>query len=67
VALNQPPSYKIDDYINGEGIDGDGAVVQIDEVYGRTDDELDIGNGVKFYGQSCMTCVEGFDQIIAYQ
>lgn len=59
--------YKIGDYINGEETDESGSVVRFAEVYGRTGDEVDMGNGVKFHGQSFMTCAEGFDQIVAYQ
>ena len=59
--------YKIGDYICGEELDGNCTVTEFDEVYGRTGDEVDMGNGVKFHGQSFMTCAEGFDQIIAYQ
>ena len=59
--------YKIGDYILGENVDNDGAVRGFKEVYGRTGDEVDMGNGIKFHGQSFMTCAEGFDKIIAYQ
>ena len=59
--------YRIGDYILGENIAGDGTVSKFDEVYGRTGDEVDMGNGIKFHGQSFMTCAEGFDKIIAYQ
>ena len=59
--------YKIGDYICGEETDDSRAVIRFDEVYGRTGDEVDMGNGIKFHGQSFMTCAEGFDQIIAYQ
>lgn len=59
--------YKIGDYILGENVDKDGTVKGFKEVYGRTGDEVDMGNGIKFHGQSFMTCAEGFDKIIAYQ
>jgi len=59
--------YKIGDYILGENIGNDGTVKGFREVYGRTGDEVDMGNGIKFHGQSFMTCAEGFDKIIAYQ
>ena len=59
--------YKIGDYILGENTDKDGTVKGFREVYGRAGDEVDMGNGVKFHGQSFMTCAEGFDKIIAYQ
>ena len=59
--------YKIGDYILDENIDEDGTVKGFREVYGRTGDEVDMGNGIKFHGQSFMTCAEGFDKIIAYQ
>ena len=59
--------YKIGDYICGEAMDENYAVTEFGEVYGRTGDEVDMGNGIKFHGQSFMTCAEGFDQIIAYQ
>ena len=59
--------YKIGDYICGEVLDDNLVVTKFDEVYGRTGDEVDMGNGIKFHGQSFMTCAEGFDQIIAYQ
>ncbi len=59
--------YRIGDYILGENTGGDGTVSKFDEVYGRTGDEVDMGNGIKFHGQSFMTCAEGFDKIIAYQ
>lgn len=59
--------YKIGDYILGENVDNVGTVRGFREVYGRTGDEVDMGNGIKFHGQSFMTCAEGFDKIIAYQ
>ncbi len=59
--------YKIGDYILGENVDKDGTVKGFREVYGRTGDEVDMGNRIKFHGQSFMTCAEGFDQIVAYQ
>ena len=59
--------YKIGDYIFGEELDDNCTVTRFDEVYGRTGDEVDMGNGIRFHGQSFMTCAEGFDQIIAYQ
>ena len=51
----------------GENVDNVGTVRGFREVYGRTGDEVDMGNGIKFHGQSFMTCAEGFDKIIAYQ
>ena len=59
--------YKIGDYILGENTDKDGTVKGFGEVYGRVGDEVDMENGIKFHGQSFMTCAEGFDKIIAYQ
>ena len=59
--------YRIGDYILGENTGVDGTVSKFEEVYGRTGDEVDMGNGIKFHGQSFMTCAEGFDKIIAYQ
>ena len=59
--------YKIGDYIREEEVDKDGSVLSFKEVYGRVGDEVDMGNGIKFHGQSFMTCAEGFNQIIAYQ
>lgn len=59
--------YKIGDYIREEEIDKDGSVIKFNEVFGRVGDEVDMGNGIKFHGQSFMTCAEGFNQIIAYQ
>ena len=59
--------YKIGDYIKDETICRDGTVITFGEVYGRTGDEVDMGNGVRFHGQSFMTCAEGFSQIVAYQ
>ena len=48
-------------------MDDNGLVAGFDEVYGRTGDEVDMGGGVKFHGQSFMLCAEGFDKVIAYQ
>lgn len=59
--------YKVGDYISGEIVNDDGLITEFDEVYGRTGDEVDMGNGIRFHGQSFMTCAEGFDKIIAYQ
>ena len=59
--------YKVGDYIRGETVADSGLITGFDEVYGRTGDEVDMGNGIRFHGQSFMTCAEGFDQIIAYQ
>lgn len=59
--------YKIGDYISGETVSEAGLITGFDEVYGRTGDEVDMGNGIRFHGQSFMTCAEGFDQIVAYQ
>ena len=59
--------YRLGDYIEGASVDGAGFVVGFDEVFGRTGDEVDMGNGIKFHGQSFMTCAEGFDKIVAYQ
>ena len=59
--------YKIGDYISGETVSDNGLIIGFDEVYGRTGDEVEMGNGIRFHGQSFMTCAEGFDQIIAYQ
>ena len=59
--------YKIGDYIREEEVDKDGSVIKFNEVFGRVGDEVDMGNGIKFHGQSFMTCAEGFNQIIAYQ
>ena len=61
------PIYKIGDYICGEVLDDSLGVTKFDEVYGRMGDEVDMGNGIKFHGQSFMTCAEGFNQIVAYQ
>lgn len=59
--------YKIGDYICGEESDDNCTVTRFDEVYGRIGDEVDMGNGIRFHGQSFMTCAEGFEQIVAYQ
>ena len=59
--------YRLGDYIEGACVDEAGFVVRFDEVLGRTGDEVDVGNGIKFHGQSFMTCAEGFDKIVAYQ
>lgn len=59
--------YRLGDYIEGACVDEAGFVVRFDEVLGRTGDEVDMGNGIKFHGQSFMTCAEGFDKVVAYQ
>ena len=59
--------YRIGDYIKGVSLDAHGMVTSFDEVYGRIGDEVDMGNGIRFHGQTFMVCAEGFDQIIAYQ
>ena len=59
--------YDIGDSIQGPTFDVSGLVVGFDEVYGRTGDEVDMGDGVKFHGQSFMLCAEGNDKVVAYQ
>lgn len=59
--------YKVGDYVRGTELDKNGCAISFAEVYGRSGDEVDMGNGVKFHGQSFMTCAEGFDKIVAYQ
>lgn len=59
--------YKVGDYISGETVSEAGLITGFNEVYGRTGDEVDMGNGIRFHGQSFMTCAEGFEQIVAYQ
>ena len=59
--------YKIGDCIQGEVLDADDTVVVFDEVLGRTGDEVDMGGGIRFPGQSFMLCAEGYDKVIAYQ
>ena len=59
--------YSIGDSIQGVVLDDNGLVIGFDEVYGRTGDEVDMGNGVKFHGQSFMLCAEGYDKVVAYQ
>lgn len=59
--------YRIGDYMSDELVRPDGSVETFGEVFGRTGDEVDMGNGVRFHGQSFMTCAEGFDKIVAYQ
>ena len=59
--------YDIGDSIQGAVFDDNGIVIGFDEVYGRMGDEVDMGGGVKFHGQSFMLCAEGNDKIVAYQ
>lgn len=59
--------YRIGDYILDEEVDRDGGVTTFSEVLGRTGDEVDMGNGIRFHGQSFMLCAEGVDKIVAYQ
>lgn len=59
--------YSIGDYMLDKSENCDGSVVEFGEDYGRAGDEVDMGNGIRFHGQSFMTCAEGFDRIIAYQ
>lgn len=59
--------YRVGDYIRGEHLDANQVAMEFDEVFGREGDEVDMGHGIKFHGQSFMTCAEGFDQIVAYQ
>lgn len=59
--------YKIGDCVECADVDAEGAVISFDEVLGRTGDEIDLGNGVKFHGQSFMLCAEGCNKVVAYQ
>lgn len=59
--------YKVGDCILGETVDDKGLVVDFAEVYGRTGDDVDMGNGVRFHGQIFMRCAAEIDRIVAYQ
>ena len=59
--------YRLNDCISDAQVRDDGTVIEFAEVYGRSGDEVDMGNGVKFHGQSFMLCVEGVEKIVAYQ
>ena len=59
--------YRLNDCIGDVQVRDDGTVLEFAEVYGRSGDEVDMGNGIKFHGQSFMLCVEGVEKIVAYQ
>ena len=59
--------YKIGDCVQGETLDEYGSVTSFDEVLGRTGDEVDMGDGIRFHGQSFMLCAECSPKVIAYQ
>lgn len=59
--------YDLGDYVTNVVTDEKGLVRQFDEVFGRSGDEVDMGDGIRFHGQSFMACAESYDKITAYQ
>ena len=59
--------YSIGDCVQNAVVDIDDTIVKFDEVLGRTGDEVDMGDGVKFHGQSFMLCAECCNKVVAYQ
>ena len=59
--------YRIGDYMDDEILRADGSVESFGEVFGRTGDMVDLGEGVRFHGYSLMVCAEENPKIVAYQ
>lgn len=59
--------YRIGDYMDGETLRADGSVESFGEVFGRTGDMVDLGDGIRFHGYSLMVCAEENPKIVAYQ
>ena len=59
--------YRIGDYMDDVCVRDDRTVAGFAEVFGRSGDMIDLGNGVRFHGYSLMVCAEENPKIIAYQ